>query len=83
MLHHGDGRQELHRARHFAGDEVCAFLRRLGDLAPKDVELLEGGAQSGGERGAAPERGALRWPESRETASTATRLDVSGVDPAP
>lgn len=49
--HHRDGRQELHRACHFAGDEVCALLRRLGDLTAKDVELLKGGAQSRDERG--------------------------------
>lgn len=46
MPHHGDGCQELDRARHFAGDEVRALLRRLGDLAPQDVELLKGGAQA-------------------------------------
>lgn len=42
VLHHRDGRQELHRARHLAGDEVSAFLRRLSNLATKNVELLEG-----------------------------------------
>lgn len=42
VLHHRDGRQELHRARHLAGDEVRAFLRRLSNLATKNVELLEG-----------------------------------------
>lgn len=43
VLHHGDGRQELDRARHLAGDEVGALLRRLGNLPSKDVELLEAG----------------------------------------
>lgn len=50
VLHHRDSRQELHRARHFAGDEVCAFLRGLGNLAPENVELLKAGAQSRDER---------------------------------
>lgn len=40
VLHHGDGRQELHGARHLAGDEVGALLCRLGDLPTKNVELL-------------------------------------------
>lgn len=48
VLHHRDGREELDCPRHLAGDEVCALLRRLGDLPTKDVELLK--VRSTGER---------------------------------
>lgn len=39
--HHGHGCQELDRARHLAGDQVRALVRRLGNVAPKNVELLK------------------------------------------
>lgn len=43
VLHHRNGRQELDRPRHLAGDEVGALLCRLGDLTAQDVELLQAG----------------------------------------
>lgn len=50
VLHHGDGRQELDRARHLAGHEVRALLRRLGDLPTQNVQLLRGTGRRGAVR---------------------------------
>lgn len=41
MLHHRDGRQELHSACHLAGDEVGTLLRGLSNLSTQDVQLLK------------------------------------------
>lgn len=41
MLHHRDGRQELHGACHLAGDEVGTLLRGLSNLSTQDVQLLK------------------------------------------
>lgn len=41
VLHHGNGRQELHSAGHLAGNEVRARLCRLDNLPTENVELLE------------------------------------------
>lgn len=51
VLHHRDGRQELHGARHSAGDQVGALLRRLGHLTAQDVELLHTRGGKGGSAG--------------------------------
>lgn len=41
VLHHRDGRQELHGARHLAGDEVGTLLCGLSNLSTQDVQLLK------------------------------------------
>lgn len=41
VLHHRDGRQELHRARHLAGDEVGTLLCGLSNFPTQDVQLLK------------------------------------------
>lgn len=53
MPHHGHGRQELDRARHLAGDQVRALVRRLGNVAPENVELLKAETETGVRAGAA------------------------------
>lgn len=45
--HHRHGRQELDCARHLAGDQVRALVRRLGNVAPENVELLKAESETG------------------------------------
>lgn len=58
VLHHRDGRQELDRARHLAGDEVRALLRGLGNLPAQDVQLLKATST---ERGGEPAGHTAAW----------------------
>lgn len=41
VLHHRDGRQELHGACHLAGNEVGTLVRGLSNLSTQDVQLLK------------------------------------------